>query len=223
MSEPDILYHVLKLKDTHSNGLQSLLKTVADRIINRLEENHLQQFGIFYGAFGLATNEIYWVTFSDSSDKKSDGSHADPKKLLLDSNLEILTHHHLIPTVRPTRHQACTNEGIYVFRWFKVHNKDVDEIARLSEEAWQTFESDFESEIKGLFADVSRETKTGNMLLITWYKDLSVWQNSRQPSAEARQRFLERHELTIEATPIATRLYLGQPPSLGAYITTSKE
>lgn len=175
----------------------------------RLEEHQLAQFGIFYGAFGLATNEIYWVTFSKEEPKEEpDSAHADPEILLLDSNLQILAHHHLTPTVRPTQHQPCLSQGIYVFRWFKVNNKNVDEIARLSEEAWQTFETDFDSEIKGLFADASREPETGTMLLITWYKDLSVWQNSRQPSAQARQKFLERHDLTIEAIPVATRLYL---------------
>ena len=40
-----------------------------------------------------------------------------------------------------------------MFRWFSIDNKDVDEIARLSETAWQTFESGFDTEVQGLFAE----------------------------------------------------------------------
>ena len=112
----------------------------------------------------------------------------------------------LEPTVRPLVHERRSKPGIYVFRWFSIRNKDVEEIARLSNEAWETFEAGFDTEVQGLFAEVGRAKELGTMLLITWYKDLSVWQDSRAPADAARELFMKRHELTIEATPIATRL-----------------
>jgi hypothetical protein len=111
-----------------------------------------------------------------------------------------------VPTVRPTDHTPLSKPGIYVFRWFDVLNKDVDEIASLSEQAWVSFEGDFDSQIQGLFALQNRQGDKGKMLLLTWYKNLTVWQDSRAPSKEAMNLFIKRHELTIEALPIATRL-----------------
>ena len=46
------------------------------------------------------------------------------------------------------------------------------------------------------------------MLLVTWYKDLNVWQASRVPAPEAQQRFIARQALLDSAVPIATRLEL---------------
>jgi len=103
--------------------------------------------------------------------------------------------------------------GIYVLRWFDVRNRDVDEIVRLSDEAWTPFEEGFDSEIRGLFAECDRSNDQGKMLLLTWYQNLSVWEASRQPSKEAKDRFRRRHDLTIETIAIATRLFF--PHKLG--------
>jgi hypothetical protein len=114
----------------------------------------------------------------------------------------------LVPTVRPTEHTPRTRPGIYVFRWFDVYNKDIEEIAALSNEAWNTFEGGFDTEVQGLFCEEDTSTEKGKMLLITQYTDLSVWEASRNPAPEARENFLKRARLTIEARPICTRLIL---------------
>ena len=118
------------------------------------------------------------------------------------------------PTVRPLEHVARTVPGIYVFRWFDVNQSDVEEIAALSKEAWNTFEAGFDTQVQGLFAEAGmqqglNEEQLGEretMLLVTWYRDLAVWQDSREPHPKARELFLKRHNLMKEAKPIATRL-----------------
>ncbi len=131
-------------------------------------------------------------------------------KLVTLNNYTLLKGYQFSPTVRPIDHSMRTKSGIYVFRWFDVYNRDVDEIVKLSDEAWVTFEGDFDSEVQGLFAESDRSKEKGKMLLLTWYRDLRVWETSRKPSNEARERFLKRHQLTIESTPIATRLLVSK-------------
>lgn len=201
----EVFYHVLKLKDPHSNGPADLLLYL-QKLITDKATTDLNLMGCFYGAFGLATNEAIWVTFTSRSD-------IEPSALFSDTHFQVLESNRLVPTVRPLEHKACVKEGFYVFRWFKVFNKDVQEIALLSKQAWETFETDFDSEIQGLFAEadhlVENGVEKGSMLLLTWYKNLSVWESSRKPSAEAKDNFTRRHALTMEAMPIATRLYDG--------------
>ena len=89
-----------------------------------------------------------------------------------------------------------------------VNMKDVDEIARLSDTAWNTFEGDFDTKVQGLFVQADRGPDQGEMLLLTWYRNLTVWEESRLPSPEARANFMQRQKLVLEAKPIATRLFL---------------
>jgi hypothetical protein len=157
--------------------------------------------------FGLTSNELYLMATREDKAPSSDGI-SSLTKLITDQNLNLRESYQLSPTVRPTEHATRTKAGIYVFRWFDVYNRDVDEIVKLSDEAWISFEGDFDSEVQGLFAENDRSREQGKMLLLTWYRDLSVWETSRKPSPEAKERFLKRHSLTIETTAIATQLYL---------------
>jgi hypothetical protein len=199
-------YELLKVKDLNSNGIQNMVKTINTRILPEAKASGLSLYGIFFGLFGLATNELYFMTM-----KEEDGSYSNGisplSQLIQENNFILRETYQLSPTVRPTEHTRRTRDGIYVFRWFNIFNHDVDEIVKLSDEAWVPFEGGFESEVQGLFAERDRSQEQGWMLLLTWYRDLSVWEASRRPPEEARERFLKRHKLTIEAIPIATRLY----------------
>ena len=194
-------YHLFQIKDRDSNNDRNIVEKIQDTLIpvNAAEGN--QSFGIFTGVFGLATNELYWITMGDVAFTAVDAA-------IGKSQFQIQQSMDLVPTVRPTEHTARTRAGLYVFRWFDVLNKDVDEIASLSQAAWVTFEGDFDTQVQGLFAQPDRNAEAGKMLLLTWYKNLTVWQDSRAPSDEARQLFIKRHHLTREALPIATRLQL---------------
>lgn len=195
-----MIYRVFHLKDRNSNSSVELLKTV-EKIQEKLQREGHNTFGLFHGLFGLATNEIYFVLMSDDEA-------ADPSIDIERSGLISIDTKVLVATVRPTVDAARTKPGIYVFRWFKVKNRNVDEIANLSDQAWKTFEAGFDTEVQGLFAEADRSTDDGTMLLNTWYRDLTVWEESRRPGQAARDLFMRRHKLTTEATPVATRLYL---------------
>lgn len=191
-------YTVTLIKDRSRSNNLAAIKAIDDQVGPGLAQSGVTVFGTFAPLFGLASNELYLVTAAEQPH--------NPGEALSGTGLDTLESIALVPTVRPVEHTPRNQPGIYVFRWFDVYNKDIDEIARLSNEAWTTFEGDFNTEVQGLFAEPDRSSERGRMLLITQYKDLAVWEASRQPSAEARENFIRRAQLTIEARPIATRL-----------------
>ncbi len=198
-------YQFLHLKFPASNTFTELRSIITDIDLGKIG---VSEWGVFSGIFGLATNELYWVLV-DNPDTHHDALDNMASRLI-DTGVVILDKKRFNPTVRPIEHDARTAPGIYVFRWFDVNKSDVDEITALSKEAWNTFEAGFDTEVQGLFSEAglndehSDERET--MLLVTWYRDLTVWQNSREPHPKARELFLKRHGLMKEAKPIATRL-----------------
>jgi hypothetical protein len=193
-------YQIYHLKDLSRPGSAHLIKLASDQITEQVQDAGHEVFGIFASLFGLASNEIYLVTFGEK-----------PASLSFPDDVRLLTTHLFNPTIRPQNHQPMTRSGVYVFRWFNVSPDSVDEIVRLSSEAWPTFEGSFETQIQGLFVEAT--ARPSEMLLITWYEDLSVWEASRHPPADARENFLRRHQLTLSATPIATILTLPEGKS----------
>lgn len=177
-------FHFYHLKDATQSNNVSLLKGLQNE----------SGWGAFSGAFGIATNEMYWVT-NEGVDN-------------LAIQDRVIGRCDLTATVRPTDDKPLTKPGLYVFRWFEVDVQHTDEVVRLSNEAWQTFEGGFDTEVQGLFT--TNGFKVGgiepSMLLITWYRDLATWQESRAPDPKARKRFLARQALMKSALPIATRL-----------------
>jgi hypothetical protein len=193
------IYHLFRLKDNNTNSIRHITNGLRDHIIPAANGINLTSYGLFNGHFGLASNECYWLTLGDQSA-------AALLPLMEKQGWRIDDTLVMVPTVRPHIHEPRQRAGLYVFRWFWVNSKDVDTIARLSEQAWVTFEGGFDTEIQGLFAEQDPGQSECRMLLLTWYKDFSVWQNSRKPPREAMDRFVARHALTLEALPIATQL-----------------
>jgi len=157
-------------------------------------------WGAFHGLFGVASNELIVVSYGD----------VDHVHDVIAGMDEVVAANTLLlePTVRPTQYAPRTREGLYVFRFFEVDHKDVDEIAALSFEAWKTFENvdDYQAEPQGLFRQQDTTAATGRMLLCTWYDGLNSWQASRTPPATARENFRQRHALTKGTLAYATRL-----------------
>ncbi|MFT5011631.1 MAG: hypothetical protein ACI9HY_001473 [Planctomycetaceae bacterium] len=186
-------YQLFHLKDDRNSNSIHLLEQ-----IRRL--NLPNSWGVFPALFGLGTNELYWVVMSKETVCPL---HAEAIKLISQSTLQ--------PTVRPQVHEPRQKPGTYVFRWFEVASQHVDQVVKLSGQAWETFEDGFDTEVQGLFT-VSPAMKVAQvaceMLLVTWYRDLSVWQDSRAPDPEATKRFIARQALLNSAVPIATRLVL---------------
>ena len=194
-------YLIIHLKDTSAPDPRHLLNFAQHELASALSTNQhdVSMFGVFVGLFGIATNELYVVL--NSKDQIP-----DPTDLIETRQYVQIGAEHMAPTARPTHHEPPTKTGVYVFRWFTVNNQDVDEIAELSKAAWVSFEEDPHIEVQALFAQSDRNKPRGKMLLITQYDDLATWQRSRSPAKEAQDNFRRRHELTLEATPVATRL-----------------
>lgn len=157
-------------------------------------------WGVFHGLFGVSSNELILVTYGEVA-----GVDAALGGLAEVRAVETLL---LEPTVRPTDHAPCVREGLYVFRFFDVAHKDVDEIASLSFEAWKDFENsdDYSAVPQGLFRQHDLATDSGKMLLCTWYDGLNSWQASRTPPGNAGHNFRRRHALTQGTIAYATRL-----------------
>lgn len=157
-------------------------------------------WGCFHGLFGVGSNELIVVTYGEVAHVDEaigslpDVAHVDT--LLLE------------PTVRPTEDAPRSREGLYVFRFFDVLHKDVDEIASLSFEAWRDFENsgDYDAIPQALFRQQDVSADEGRMLLCTWYDGLNSWQASRTPPGNAGERFRRRHTLTRGTIAYATRL-----------------
>lgn len=193
-------YSVTLVKDRANPNNAAACRALTGDLKDALAGQGIVLWGAFTPLFGLATNELYAVTVADAPH--------DIGGALAPADLDVVQTVNFIPTVRPTEHAPRGAEGLYVFRWFDVHNRDVEQIAALSREAWVTFEGDFDTRVQALFAEPGRSAERGKMLLITWYTGFSVWEASRRPSPEARENFMRRARLTLEAKPIATRLFL---------------
>ena len=157
-------------------------------------------WGAFHGLFGIASNELVVVTYGDVAGV--DKAIAGVPGVVAVETLQ------LEPTVRPTVHEPRRREGLYVFRFFDVAHKDVDEIAALSFEAWKDFENAdaYDAVPQGLFRQHDVGAANGRMLLCTWYDGLQSWQTSRTPPGRAAEHFGKRHRLTRGTIAYATRL-----------------
>jgi len=155
-------------------------------------------YGVFGGLFGIGSGELVVVT----SQPREHASLAAP------AGARVVEQHFLLPTVRPETPGSLERPGVYVFRFFHVKNADVDEIVRVSAEAWVTFENTdaYRSEPQALFSPRDRQPERGWMLLLTWYDGFASWETSRQPAPQARASFARRHALTFGTIAYATRL-----------------
>ncbi len=156
-------------------------------------------WGAFYGLFGIGSNELVLVLHTEGG---------APIRAATEAGFEVVESHVLVPTVRPDKFEPLTRPGLYVFRFFDVAHEDVDEIARLSSQAWTSFESTdaYAAQPQGLFGQAGRSDPRGVMVLLTWYDGLDSWQSSRKPTPEATDNFRRRRELTQGTIAYATRL-----------------
>lgn len=173
---------------------------LSKRIVPLLESRGAAVWGAFSGLFGIASNELMLMTH---------GAAGDPRPPVTPDDAAIVEQYLLVPTARPpSPPPVLERPGVYVFRFFDVDNRHVDEIVGLSRQAWTTFENTtaYASEPLGLFAPADAAADHGRMLLLTWYDGLRSWELSRTPAPEARANFLRRHELTGGTVAYATAL-----------------
>lgn len=193
-----MIYQRLTVRGSGSDW-QALAERIRQESLLAWQDQGVAVWGVWHGLFGLASNELYVVLVGA---QEVDASSQLPDDSRVIDNLV------LAPTVRPESSEPCTTPGLYVFRTFAVNNSDVDEVARLSKQAWSTFEATdaYRAQPMGLFCEADRSAARGTMLLVTWYDGLGSWQTSRTPAPEARDSFRRRHALTHATTAVATRL-----------------
>ena len=180
----------------------ALRAALTDHVFGAWRQAGITVWGVWEGIFGVASNELLIVAAA-SGDRTQPAFTA-----ALGGGLEVLDSLLLNATARPEGLTPCEKPGLYVFRFFDVQAQDVQEIARLSAVAWETFEdtADYQAEPQGLFAEAEKQMGPGKMLLVTWYDGLDSWQASRQPAPEAMENFRRRRELTRGTRALATRL-----------------
>ena len=200
MSDPSGRYTVQRVR-AGERGAEPLLAELRSGVVLRLAGAGGHCWGAFSGLFGLGSNELMVVSWLPEN---------APALTLWDSGTgtTVVEEHRLVPPLRPVTPDPMTRAGLYVFRFFTVAPEDVEEIVRLSGEAWTTFEGggDYRAEPQALFAEAPGVSAAGVMLLVTWYDGFASWETSRTPPPEARANFRRRHELTGGTTAIATRL-----------------
>jgi hypothetical protein len=192
-----------RLKGAQRNW-QPLFDRLSATTLPALARAGVNRWGAWSGLFGIGSNELILMTSADVA-----VDHANVLNAHLAAAPGTVVGQHLFePTVRPEADRALTRPGLYVFRFFDIDNADIDEIARLSLDAWTTFEStcSYQAEAQGLFRLRNRRAASGLMLLCTWYDGLESWQASREPPPEAAANFRRRHDLTRGTIAYATRL-----------------
>jgi hypothetical protein len=180
----------------------ALTAALKDVVLPGWRQRGITVWGIWEGLFGVASNELIVIGVANGE------RDVDAFTGVLPTSVRLVSALLLQPTVRPVDAAPCDRPGLYVFRFFEVSNRDVDEIVRLSNEAWTTFENTdaYRAEPQGLFRQQDLSADKGQMLLVTWYDGLESWQTSRRPAPEAMQNFLRRRELTFGTRALATRL-----------------
>ncbi len=184
-------YQVRQLKHLGARSLVEDLQALRSQFDSNTTGGAL--IGIFTGLFGLASDECLLVT---------EQATLTPETPMQD--FEVVRAHRFSATVRPTQTQSFDQAGLYVFRFWTLPGNQVDQLIALSERAWETFEGDFDTEVKALFRQ-STPALNETALLITWYKNFAAWEASRQPDPAAADFFRQRQALIDQAFPIATR------------------
>lgn len=185
-----------------------ILKTaLTDRVTGAWRQSGVTIWGIWEGLFGVASNELLVVAAAPGERFLADFEQALAADVASE-RITVIEAELLNPTVRPTGTAPCHKPGLYVFRFFEVRNADVAEVAKLSRQAWETFENsdEYMSEPQGLFRPADGSAEWGRMLLVTWYDGLTSWQTSRRPAPAAMANFQRRRELTRGTVALATRL-----------------
>jgi hypothetical protein len=182
------------------------LRRLRDDTFRVMGRHDATVWGVWTAIFGMASNELVVVTAWPDQ--------ATPVATLQDAlpdGFRVAASHELSPTVRPTSAEPVTRPGVYVHRFFRAREKDMQKVVDLSVEAWKTFatDDDYGTEQIAFFRPRARATDPetpGDMLLISWYPDLANWEKSRQFPAQAAALFRERAKLTETSLPFAMRL-----------------
>ena len=182
-------YHFLTLCDAKAETAVAFNAYIAETARAKARESGGEVLGLFAPQLGFASHERA-VLF------RWRGEAGDP--LGACPQIHAVTTDRLNATARPGDGDQVKTGGIVVHRWFTIAPKDKDEFVSLSTAAWGDFESDFDSEVFGLFAvePTAEDGAAIRMLLVTRYGSHADWEVSRRPSETSAANFRRRHGLT---------------------------
>lgn len=192
-------YHFLRLRDAAAETAAAFAAYAAQTARARARETGGELLGLFLPQLGFASHErallFRW------RDEPGDALGGCPY-------IHAVTVDRLSATARPGAHDQVKAGGIVVHRWFTIAPEDKDEFVALSTAAWGDFESDFTSEVFGLFAaaPTAEDGAAMRMLLLTSYGGHADWEISRRPSANSAANFRRRHALTKATRACSTLL-----------------
>jgi len=210
MSAGPGLYDYLTLKLTVAQGgtpRQALNQYLRGTGCPAVQAAGGQILGVFTPQLGWEANQVAILIGWPGPTVGRDAAVA---QILANPSVEAGDRDRLTPTVRPQTVQPPPAGGIFVHRWFVVQTSSAPEFVSLSVEGWRDFEGRFDTQIFGLFEaePTPEEARQGltRLLLVTRYRDHSVWEASRDPSTEAMNAFERRQRLTRKSWAASTLL-----------------
>ncbi len=153
-----------------------------------------QLLGLFAPQLGFASNEAIALLRKPAGAQSLEGSLASAP------GVRSINAERLQATVRPHDGDVLKPGGIYVHRWFTIDGGRTADFIDLSNRAWGGFEGSYDTQIFGLFAadpdEAEQARGEARLLLLTWYRNHGVWEQSREQAHDTKSLFAQRHELT---------------------------
>ena len=149
--------------------------------------------GIFRGGmFGLKTNEIAIL----SAWHGETGGESCITDFVENTHLDCTVQKDLVATVRPSEATAIKRAGIYVIRWIAMDSDDIAEYTGLCLKTWPRFETGDTQRCYGVFRP-AESVKQPTLLMLTWYEDLTAWEQSRQLDPQDQHMWVRRSQMEL--------------------------
>ena len=149
--------------------------------------------GIFRGGmFGLTTNQIAVL----SAWEDFDTVHGCMQKHCQREGVTVAAYKNLQATVRPQTVETLTRAGVYVIRWIEMSSRDVADYTALCLQTWPAFEAKDAARCVGVFR-VDDESEPCLLLMLTWYENLTEWEQSRQLVDKDAELWVRRSEMEL--------------------------
>ena len=199
-------YSTIKAKSHHCGKAIRALKDTPPNAIERQSGTH---YGTWIPQLGL-TSRDFIVMYSWPDDKANLAVPITETFLLsLDDVAEVSTRR-WAPTARPLDSKVPDREGLYIHRTMVFNVTDIPQVVEMSQQAWETFEAQFDAQVYGFFKDMDEKAGTTTLTLVSWYRDYTAWEESRNAEKDpgSWEIFYKRGRLTLDSWGISTRLLL---------------
>jgi len=201
-------YYRLTGSHRHWRGLAHKLRDI--KFESRINEQG-RLYGIWAPVFGLSYNQLVIMA---SSEQGTDKNAEELRKYFLElDGVEDVNFRSFEPTALPKNDEPITKPGLYINRWMRFRNSDIEEVVMVSSQAWDAFETAFDAKVQGFFRETSSTQGQTWILLKTWYPNFSAWHESRsvEKAGGSGVKFQRRAELTQASMAQAMELVTLRP------------